>query len=1306
MKILPILLLLLLLPAHGLGASASSNPNPGLYFKQISIKEGLPSSVTSIYDDSNGFLWVGTDYGLYRFDGERLKRYPIPSLDNSMQQSIHEVNGDGKQNICVLSPQGCCLYNPKNDKFEPLSHQGTTVKAYSFTMQGDSMVLAAKGKLLYLNRKGSIVKTLTLESGEILLRLSSYDSHYYMALTGKSLLKLVHKQSGKIKEPPFGNGEKVYTFFKDSQSRYWISQYGKGIFCFGKDGRTLSSYSTRNSDLSNDVILDIKERNGALWLATDGGGLNILDLQEGSIRVFSNKYSQNFPSNSVSCLCNGVNNMWIGLVRDGLLGVKENFITSYTRTPQGNPFGLSEKCPLCLLEDKDGLIWIGTDGGGLNSFNPADGKFRHYPETLNEKIISLCPYSEQELLVSIYQKGFYVFDMRTGRYKNKISLDTLAAERLIYSGIPNNLYREASGIIRIYNRYIYQLNIPANRLEEIKNAANNIPDNNSWIHIGQYDGKSCFRNNRLITTYDIKSEQAGILYENESPILAACLDSAGFLWMSSYNGLEVLDLGTRQTRNVKLPDKTEIVTSLIMDRNGILWMGTFGSVYAYSKKENAFTVYSETDGVIPNDFLPKPVLVTRNNEVYLGGSAGLVRIMANAFHVQHKETQEAEISLLEIALNGMKANPDRHNGKWQIEVPHGFASITVQTLVKEADIFRKRIYRYYIDGLNDSYTQSSKSVLALQTLPSGSYNVKAQYLQPDGKWSKIYQIVSIKVLSPWWLSYWFILLVTAVSLGLTAYALHYRDERVKQKLKDRERAVYKEKVQMLININNELRTPITLIYSPLKQLLKSSQLPISLKGKVQRIFKQSLQMRNLINMILNMRKMEVGHNILNLSPVPLNSWINSLIEDFSIELEERNITLSLNLDERIGEVAFDPAQCEIVINNLLINAYKFSDPYSGITLSTTIESNNKYVRISITDEGIGLNEEDMQHLFDRFYQSDSSKGGSGIGLSYAKQIVKMHEGDIGAYNNDDKGATFYFTLPYDKETFAVECPVKPYLNETLTKNESRNNSIPIDDSVYDSLLIVEDNPDLCDYLSDNLKSIFRTVYTAHDGMDAFPVIVSRLPQLIISDVTMPRMNGLELCSKIKQNESLNYIPIILLTSEAGEDELKKHFKIGADAYIAKPFDLELLKAQIQNLLYNHNIIKKHYSGTDITTSEKPGNGKDSNAKAEFLIKLNKVVNDNMNVPNLGVDKVASLMGMSRAKLYNKLKETLPMGVNEYITKKRIDSACSLLANTEMTIAEIAEKVGFNHPRNFSTTFKRIMGMIPSEYRKEKSFKDL
>lgn len=623
---------------------------------------------------------------------------------------------------------------------------------------------------------------------------------------------------------------------------------------------------------------------------------------------------------------------------------------------------------------------------------------------------------------------------------------------------------------------------------------------------------------------------------------------------------------------------------------------------------------------------------------------------------------------------------------------------------KEKDIFRQKVYRYQIEGLNDQQIESYNPELVIRSLPPGNYKITASCTAKDGSWIPNQQVLALTILPPWYRTWWFILscavLITVVIIETFRRALKRKEEKLKWAMKEHEQQVYEEKVRFLINISHELRTPLTLIHAPLSRILKSLSPEEPQYLPIKAIYRQSQRMKNLINMVLDVRKMEVGESKIQIKPHFLNQWIEHISQDFISEGEAKNVRIRYQLDPQIETVSFDKDKCEIILSNLLINALKHSPENTEITIISELLPEKDRIRISITDQGSGLKQVNTQKLFTRFYQGSEEQNGTGIGLSYSKILVELQGGSIGAYDNQEAGATFFIELPLRQESEEIICQPKAYLNELMSddSHEQAPGNDDFDTTPY-TVLVVDDNPDLTDFLKKSLGEYFKRVVIASDGVEALQLIRSHTPDIIVSDVMMPRMNGYELCKSIKEDITISHIPIILLTARDDQQSQLSGYKNGADAYLTKPFEIEMLMEIIRNRLKNRESTKKRYLNAGVIPA--PEESTFSQADETFLLKLNKIIQENLDNSSLDIAFICKEIGMSRASLYNKLKALTDMGANDYINKFRMEKAIAYITGTDMTFTEIAEKVGFTTSRYFSTAFKQYTGETPTQYKEKR-----
>lgn len=749
------------------------------------------------------------------------------------------------------------------------------------------------------------------------------------------------------------------------------------------------------------------------------------------------------------------------------------------------------------------------------------------------------------------------------------------------------------------------------------------------------------------------------------------------------------------------------VMSVTSDQHGRLWIGSNERLLSWMTTQKHFILYGIPDGVAPNEYLPKPRLLSSEGDVYLGSVNGLLRI-ASTLPKEHSEPPVLELA--DVFVGGERM--EYISGKKPIlKIPEQSRTITIRIKAHNKDIFRKPAYCYHLQGYEKEPIYSYLPELVLNTLSAGTYQITASCTTRSGEWTDDYPIAELTILPPWYRTWWFILvcvLTALLAVGLSIYSILRRKEnRMKLAMKEHEQEVYEEKIRFLININHELRTPLTLIHAPLKQLIEQFPAKDASYRILQNIVRQSDRMKNLLNMVLDVRKMEVSQSTLHIESTYLEKWLEEIVEDFIPEASQKHITLTRHPLAGIESFYCDKEKCTTIITNLLINAIKYSNEGGEINIITSLSEKRDRVRISISDQGPGLKDIDISKLFTRFYQGENSRPGSGIGLSYSKILAEQQGGSVGALNNvDSAGSTFWLELPLNIKPGKLILQPQPYLNELLASTENIE-SVP-DQSTFRSetrdytILVVDDNIELVDYLTSAMKPYFKDIRTAYNGEEALEMCRQWHPDVIISDIQMPKMNGYELCKQIKENLDISHTTVILLTARNDEASRVFGYKNGADTYLTKPFEISTLYTAIYNQLKNRKRIQEKYIGNE--TVPTPEESTFSVADEKFLNTMNKIVTENIDEPNMGIPFLCDRLGMSRASLYNKLKALTGMGANDYINKLRIDHAANLLLHSSLTVNEIADQVGFSTPRYFSAVFKKNMGCSPTQY-KERELKN-
>jgi signal transduction histidine kinase/DNA-binding response OmpR family regulator/ligand-binding sensor domain-containing protein len=1274
------------------------------YFRQISLEQGLSQSrVQCIYRDHLGVIWIGTKWGLNSYDQSELKSYfhdreqPNSLPDNFIRFITEDRLGD----LYVSTNKGIAIYNKAENQFQPLKYNGKPFNAWSYLQIGDNFLFGGEETLYQYNLTDKSITTIFPDiDGDKLKcinRIFQWSPDVLITSSKKDGLWMYDLIKKKMYRCPFVKEREINTIFVDSQNRLWVSFYGKGIACYSKEGKRLFSLSTKNSGLNNDIIFDFLEKDNQLWIATDGGGINILDFQTMKFSYLKHisDDEQSLPNNSIYRLYKDqMDNIWIGSIHGGLFAIKKVFIKTYKDVPLNNPNGVSERTVVSIFEDKDTLLWIGTDGGGINSFDQKTNTFHHYPTTYGEKVTSITDFSENELLLSCFNKGVFTFNKRTAQMQPFPIINDSISKREFSSGDLVNLYATKDNIyilgakVYIYNKHTRQTSILYAPQIDIQRqiAMQAIYSDDTHLYLMGTNNlfKLNFKTNELSSLVNMKEGD---------DFTSACRDDKGNFWIGSNFGLLFYNKQTGKTEKIHT-NLFNSVSSLAYDKKGKVWIGAQNMFFAYIINEKRFVILDESDGVPSNELIFTPIPALRTPNLYMGGTMGLVRINTD---IIFESNSSPILKLLEVKLNGKSTLKQVNNNC--ISIPWNHSSFNIKVIADEKNSFRKHLFRYVITGKDKMVIESYLQTLELGTLASGEYTISVSCDTSNGEWSQPTEILTIIVSPPWWKSTWFIILCIFFAFlvaGMVFFSLiRKKENRLKREMREHEKKIYEEKIRFLINISHELRTPLTLIYASLKRILnkevKQDELPEYLQGA----FKQANQMKDIINIVLDARKMEVGQEVLHISSHPLHKWIQEVAETFQTASKAKEIEITYDFDDSIQSIAYDDTKCKVVLSNLIMNALKYSPNQTRIVIKTI--RTNESIQVHVQDQGIGLDNVDIKKLFTRFYQGKHNEGGSGIGLSYAKMLIDLHGGRMGAFNNKDRGATFFYEIPANLQEQEVSCPQHSYLNELLSSPEEEEKIESGSFSLQGySLLIVEDKQDLREFLKNALKDKFKKIYQAENGLVALEVIKQQQPDIIVSDVMMPQMNGYQLCKEIKENLNISHIPVILLTARADSESQMLGYKLGADAYLPKPFEMEMLLSVIQNQMRNREYIKSRYRGNQFILS--PQEATFSNADEQFMIKLNEMIDQNLSQPDLDVKFLTAQMAMSRTSLYNKIKELTGMGANDYINRRRIDKAIILLTQSDMSITEISEQVGFTYQRYFSTLFKEMKGMTPSQFR--------
>lgn len=1269
-------------------------------YTQISHKEGLTSTVNSIYKENDGDVWIGAQDGLYRLDGHTLHQHKDSLFHN---QRVIQIHTDRHGNFWVLTSEGLTRRGSNSNDFEPMSipDGGRNTQFCSWCEDENGIWFGSLGKIYrysFHDSKLRLFLDITEHGPFLFSNICDLDNETLLCTSNNGSV-LVDKNTGETFESPFGTTEEISSSMIDSQGRVWIAFYNKGISVYDSTGELLKRYTKGNSGLNCDIILSMTERESRIWTGTDGGGINIIDFNTDNVEIITNTPGDqfSFPTVSIKSLYKDqYGNVWAGSVRDGLIQISTSGMLTFSDTHLGLSNGLSNSTVLFVYQDEySDDIWIGTDGEGINRYNPADNTFTHYPATFDTKVVSIASYSKDELVISLYSHSISLFNKKTGKIRPLNIEDEDIKYNIRYAGRGINLLNEGEESLIFIGNNVKRYNRATGKCTRVSPARQ--PKYGSTFYaIGSTKDGIWFHNMHEIHFLPTGSSQMERIGANsEISINGGCVGEHGQIWLATDRGLCRFDPHTNEWDLISTKVFKD-ASSVICDRNARIWVGTGNNIFAYLTDFKSFAIFGKSDGARPNEYLNKSRLLSRTGDIYLGGVQGLLRI-DSSYVIDSSENPV--VSLYSVSTDNEEAN---RNKKGIYIIPRECRKLSIEVSIQEKDIFRDKKLRFYLSGDKGMF-ETKSLILSIRQMPApGTYDMSVSCLKRNGEWSTPVTLMTMKIPQLWYLTWWFIscgilfiLLITSTIFGMV---IRHKDNRLKEAMRVHDQKVYEEKVKLLINISHELRTPLTLIMAPLKRILKSMDSESEEYPTLARIHRQSRRMKDLLDMVLDLRKMEVGKSGLKIERLEFNRWLSETIEDVINEESHDGIEIKTVLDPEIQLVDFDRRKCDTVLMNIVMNAIKHSCEGDTITIKTELTTYG-FVRVSISDEGPGLKDLDNSQLFSDFYQGNSEQYGSGIGLSYSKILVELHGGQIAAENNQGKGATFWWEIPVVTSKDIMEQTPRAYLNELMgfTPEDDAEDSEEATFSMSNmTLMLVDDNKDLLDFLREALSSEFAEIITVTSGNKALAALTSgKLPDIIVSDINMPDGDGYRLCNEVKKNERFGHIPFVLLTSRGEDQSQSDSYRMGADSFLAKPFEIDTLIEMIRGILKRREDTRRKYLDYNNEDSASYGSKEEG-----FILALNKVITEHISNPALDQAILCRELGMSRAALYNKMKAITGAGAKEYITRIRLEKAKALVETTGLSIVEISEMTGFTSQSYFSTAFKAYTGITPSQYKKK------
>ena len=1336
-------------------------------FSKLDIFSGLShNQVNTILKDTDGFLWFGTMSGLNRYDGYYCKVFrknfnDSTSLPDNSIQTLYELP-DGK--IWVVTAGGTCIYDSRTEKFDAnyyayLQSLGLPPGAITNIVKGSN----GRYWFLYDNLDLYLYASTQKKS-------KRFNQHNDLNIAEKIISakedgngKLwVEYQDGLLKEYDINLNKFIYSgavlqtlskgnipnvLFIDSDGDVWLWSLNSGVYLFQPKYNTVRQFNESSvpSRLNTNLVTQIGEdNNGLIWVATDHGGINLIDKKHN----FTINYLLNDPKDSRSLSQNSIRAMykdndgiiWLGTYKHGVNYLNSNIVLfplyhHQEATVKSLPYDDVNR----FVEDKAGNIWIGTNGGGLIFFNRKENTFKQYlhdPKNKNSLsnnvIVSMWIDHEDVLWIGTYFGGLNSFDGTQFTHFRHSGSDSMSLSDdnvwEIFEDHENNLWVGTLGggldlFDRKANRFQhFQYNgkpqdpLPSNYISAI------LQDKKGNLWVGTSGGIAVFEKDHPGKVLHQYSQNDNLSNNN---VICLLEDSQERIWAGTREGLNLLNPQTRQfqrfTVSEGLPDN--MILNILEDDHHTLWISTptglCNVVLQQDKGGLTLSVinYDETNNLQNREFNDNAALKTKEGELIFGGPSGFniinpgkiqkpgypPQIIFTGLQILNNSIEPGEVINNRVLLQQSLSRLEGINLKYKENV------FSIELSSPDYGHNAGNKYAYMLEGFNSDwlYTDGTQRRVTFTNLSPGHYTLKVKVLNSDGLWSNI-KTLQIGIEPPFWRTPIAYIIYVIIALALLLLArritldrIHMRYE-VRHQRREAERAHILDqlKTKFLTNVSHEFRTPLSLVIAPLDKIIKNTE-DEEQKKQLNLVQRNAKRLLSLVNQLLDFRKMEVQE--MNLHPAigDIVGFSKDISLSFMDIAEKKNIKFSFTSGIDHLEIFFDRDKIEKILFNLLSNAFKYTPDNGVVSINLTYHppANNNdegTLSIEIKDTGIGIPEGMQEKIFERFFQTDVPGSmvnqGTGIGLAITKEFVKLHKGIISVKSEPEHGTCFTVLLPAKKiyDTPAARTTVSPVsvdLVEDAMPEESQKSSRK------KTIVVVEDNEDIRFYLKDNLKGHYK-VEEATNGKEGWEKIKAVNPDMVISDIMMPLMDGVELARKIKNETLTAHIPVILLTAMGSEEKQLEGLKAGVNDYITKPFTFEILASRIRNLLAQQELLQKRFQKQiEVNPEEITITPVDE----KFLKQALELVEKNMDNAEFSVEDFSRDMFMNRVTLYRKILSITGKTPIEFVRCMRMKRAAQLLEKSGLSIAEIAYEVGFNNPKLFTKAFKDEFSVTPSQY---------
>lgn len=1293
------------------------------YFKHYKVEDGLShNTINSIIQDHNGFLWFGTKDGLNRFDGYTFKVFRnalnnSKSIGSNFIRTLHEYNGY----LWIGTDNGLFRYTETNDSFELIT---TSYNKPILDIDHDhngNLWFIAGGLLTKINGNNISSQGETFDMFYSTLITSSANGTIWAASQNNLYQYIADNNSFKktniaLPKPESKNPIILTALHAKGTDTILIGTKDHGALCYDvklKQSKTLLSKSYNSLFVRSFLTV-----NNQIWIGNESG-IYIFDETTGNITHLHKNHNSPYSlsDNAVySMITDNEGGIWVSTYFGGANYYPKQFTPIQKFFPKVGENSISGNAVREIKKDNVGNLWIGTEDAGLNKYDIKTGKFTNYTPVSSKKSISHYNIhglltDKDKLWIGTFEHGLDVLDLHTGNilkhYSSKTAQSQMRSDFILYiykTTSSNDLFLLTSQGIYIYNQqndnFLLYEGFP-----ESYHYTQFIEDKNETLWAGSYwDG---------LFFYNQKNKKKGVYkYQKNNPnslssnlVNGLFIDSNNNLWITTENGLNRFRKDTNDFERFTVSDglPSNVTYSILEDDNSNLWISTSKGMAKFNPKTNKIQVFTKVHGLLSDQFNYNSSFKDDDGTMYFGSVNGMVK-----FHPKDFSTNNYHPAVL---LTNLKINNETVSAYSQdspldksitfsdaITLSNKQSTFTIEFASLGFTTPEITEYWYKLENLNNNWIPLGKNhEVSFTELAAGDYTFKVKSMNSQGVWSNESKALKITITphflaSKWALTIYFLLASIIIYTLLSYYhnlTKNKNERKILQLQNEKEKEIYEAKIDFFTNIAHEIRTPLTLIKSPLDKLLKNNSVNDDVEKNLSIMEKNTARLIDLSNQLLDFRKAEKQNVHLNFSETNLNTFLNEIYTRFIPSIEEKQISFKLILPDQ-PVVAFVDTEILIkILSNLLSNAIKYSEKKVRINLNTK----ENWIKITINNDGKVIPKKLQNKIFEPFYRVSTSKDkqGTGIGLSLSHSLTELHGGHLYFNKKASTYNSFILKIPFIKEQKNInikEKKVEKVSKEYIKPFKKKKSSIKIQ-----HILLVEDNHELSDFIKSELSEKYQ-VTTAVNGKEALEIVMSKNISIIISDIMMPIMDGITLCSKIKATTETKHIPVILLTAKNSLNAKITGLESGADAYVSKPFSIDYLNAQIDNLLANRKSILELYSNSPLAHLKQVELSK---IDANFIEKLDKIVKENLSNTQLDIDFLANKLNMSRSTLYRKIKSTSNMSPNELINISRLKKAAVLLKTTNLRVYEISEKVGYTSQVSFGRNFLKYFKVTPTVY---------